>query len=83
MLGILKFFHCKQLRNEELPQLYGRVRYCLMGNGKKHIEFVSSNVGLDDMNAGKYAKFEKVGVKNRVPLLDTNTPQRAISMGTL
>ena len=54
-----------------------------MGNGKKHIEFVSSNVGLDDMNAGKYAKFVKVGVKNRVPLLDTNTPQRAISMGTL
>lgn len=52
--------------------MYGMTGYCLKANGQKHVEFVSNNVSLDDMNAGK----------NHVPLSDTNTIQIAIFMGT-
>lgn len=62
--------------------MYGMIGYCLKANGQKHVEFVSNNVSLNDMNAGKYAKFEKVGVKNHLPLSDTNTLQITIFMGT-
>lgn len=57
----------------------GMVGYCVKDSGEECFEFVHHNIYSDDMNREKldYAKFGKVGVKNRVSLFHSNILQRS------
>lgn len=70
---------CCLLQEEVMQTFLGMVGYCVKDNGEECYEFVHHNISSDDMNREKldYAKFGKVGAKNRVSLFHSNILQRS------
>ena len=67
------------VRDEGLHNFLGMVGYCWKDNREEQFEFVHHNVLSDDMSDEKmeYAKFGKVGLKNRVKLSHSIILQRS------
>jgi hypothetical protein len=69
----------QELEDKGLHTYLGMVGYCMKDNGEECLEFVHTNVSMEDTNEGKmeYAKFEKVGLNNHANLSHSNILRKA------
>lgn len=74
----------RKLGDEGFHTFLGMVGHCMKDSGEDCFEFAHHNVSFDDIIGGKltYAKFGKVGFKNRVNLTHSHI-QRAYQWAKL